>query len=235
LTMNDKVIIDLRDIKRHYLMGPTTVRAVDGISLVIRSGEFVSIIGPSGSGKTSLMNIIGCLDTPSEGTYHIDSEPVEGLSRSRLAEIRNKSIGFIFQSFNLLPRLNALENVELPLVYAGIPAAIRKERAAAMLARVGLHGREHHLPAELSGGQRQRVAIARALAGEPAVLLADEPTGALDTRTGAEIMALFHELNSEGSTIVLVTHDLGVARQANRVVKLLDGMIVWDGVAEGAA
>jgi putative ABC transport system ATP-binding protein len=216
-------------------MGPTTVRAVDGISLVIHSGEFVSIIGPSGSGKTSLMNIIGCLDTPSEGTYHIDSEPVEGLSRSRLAEIRNKSIGFIFQSFNLLPRLNALENVELPLVYAGIPAAHRRERAAAMLARVGLHGREHHLPAELSGGQRQRVAIARALAGEPAVLLADEPTGALDTRTGAEIMALFHELNSEGSTIVLVTHDLDVARQARRLVKILDGMIVWDGEAEGAA
>ncbi len=233
--MSDNAIIVLHDIKRHYIMGPTTVRAVDGINLSIHKGEFVSIIGPSGSGKTSLMNIIGCLDTPSEGTYSIDGEPVEGLSRGRLAEIRNKAIGFVFQSFNLLPRLTALENVELPLVYAGIPAKERKARAAAMLEKVGLHGREHHIPAEMSGGQRQRVAIARALAGQPSVLLADEPTGALDTKTGAEIMEMFHALNAEGSTIIIVTHDMGVARQAKRVVKILDGVIVSDGPAEDAA
>lgn len=226
--MDNPIVIDLQGIKRHYIMGPTTVRAVDGVDLVIRRGEFVAIIGPSGSGKTSLMNIIGCLDSPTEGFYRIGGEPVEGLSRGRLAELRNKAIGFVFQSFNLLPRLSALENVELPLVYAGIPARIRRQRAIAMLERVGLHGREQHVPAELSGGQRQRVAIARALAGEPSVLLADEPTGALDTKTGAEIMALFHELNAEGSTIVLVTHDMAVASQARRVVRLLDGLIVQD-------
>jgi putative ABC transport system ATP-binding protein len=228
-------IIDLQDIRRHYIMGPTTVRAVDGVSLSIEKGEFVSIIGPSGSGKTSLMNIIGCLDTPSEGSYRIAGESVEGLSRGRLAEIRNRFIGFIFQSFNLLPRLNALENVELPLVYAGVPAKTRREISYAMLEKVGLHGREHHIPAELSGGQRQRVAIARALSGTPAVLLADEPTGALDTKTGAEIMEMFHALNAEGSTIVLVTHDMGIARQAKRVVRILDGLVVWDGLSEDVA
>ncbi len=233
--MGTESIIDLQDIRRHYIMGPTTVRAVDGVSLSIEKGEFVSIIGPSGSGKTSLMNIIGCLDTPSEGTYRIAGENVEGLSRGRLAEIRNRFIGFIFQSFNLLPRLNALENVELPLVYAGVPAKTRREISYAMLEKVGLHGREHHIPAELSGGQRQRVAIARALSGTPAVLLADEPTGALDTKTGAEIMEMFHALNAEGSTIVLVTHDMGVARQAKRVVRILDGLVVWDGLSEDVA
>jgi putative ABC transport system ATP-binding protein len=228
-------IIELRGIRRHYVMGPTTVRAVDGVSLDIHAGEFVAIIGPSGSGKTSLMNIIGCLDTPTEGSYRIAGEPVEGLSRGRLAEIRNRAIGFIFQNFNLLPRLDALENVELPLVYAGISKRERKARALSMLAKVGLEGREGHLPAELSGGQRQRVAIARALAGSPAVLLADEPTGALDTRTGAEIMEMFHALNAEGSTIILVTHDMGVARQARRVVHILDGGVVADEIPGGAA
>ncbi|MFZ4617161.1 MAG: ABC transporter ATP-binding protein, partial [Rectinemataceae bacterium] len=215
--------------------GPTTVRAVDGVSLDIHAGEFVAIIGPSGSGKTSLMNIIGCLDTPTGGSYRISGEPVEGLSRGRLAEIRNRAIGFIFQNFNLLPRLDALENVELPLVYAGLSKRERKVRALSMLAKVGLEGREGHLPAELSGGQRQRVAIARALAGSPSVLLADEPTGALDTTTGAEIMEMFHALNAEGSTIILVTHDMGVARQARRVVSILDGVVVSDESSGGDA
>ncbi len=231
----DQPVIDLRDIKRHYIMGPTTVRAVDGVTLSIVTGEFVSIIGPSGSGKSSLMNIIGCLDTPTEGSYHINGETVQGLSRGRLAEIRNREIGFVFQSFNLLPRLSALENVELPLVYAGIAARQRREQAMEMLAKVGLDGREKHLPAELSGGQRQRVAIARALASRPSVLLADEPTGALDQKTGVEIIEMFHTLNAEGSTIVLVTHDMNIARQARRVVRVLDGLVVSDGPAEDAA
>jgi len=228
-------VIELRDIKRHYVMGPTTVRAVDGVSLDINSGEFVSIIGPSGSGKTSLMNLIGCLDTPTEGSYHINGEPVQGLSAGRLAEIRNREIGFVFQSFNLLPRLTALENVELPMVYAGVPARVRRARAKAMLDKVGLEGRGKHLPAELSGGQRQRVAIARALVGHPSVLLADEPTGALDQHTGVEIMAMFRELHAEGSTIIIVTHDLSVARQAARVIRVLDGLVVADGPASAYA
>ena len=233
--MAASTVIELREVKRHYVMGPTVVRAVDGVSLDIAAGEFVSIIGPSGSGKSSLMNIIGCLDTPTEGSYVINGEPVQGLSRGRLAEIRNREIGFVFQSFNLLPRLSALENVELPLVYAGLPARERRERAAAMLAKVGLEGREAHLPAELSGGQRQRVAIARALAGRPSVLLADEPTGALDQKTGVEIMAMFAELNAEGSTIVIVTHDLAIARQAARAVRVLDGRVVSDGPGKEVA
>ncbi|MBN1243024.1 MAG: ABC transporter ATP-binding protein [Spirochaetales bacterium] len=228
-------VMALENIKRHYIMGPTTVRALDGVSFQVSKGEFVSIIGPSGSGKSSLMNIIGCLDTPTDGSYRINGEPVEGLSRGRLAEIRNREIGFIFQSFNLLPRLDALGNVELPLVYAGMPKAERRERAREMLSRVGLSGREHHLPAELSGGQRQRVAIARALAGKPSVLLADEPTGALDQKTGAEIMEMFAALHADGSTIILVTHDLGIARQAPRVVRIIDGLIVSDGPAGEAA
>ncbi len=228
-------VMALENIKRHYVMGPTTVRALDGVSFEVRKGEFVSIIGPSGSGKSSLMNIIGCLDTPTDGSYRINGEPVEGLSRGRLAEIRNREIGFIFQSFNLLPRLDALGNVELPLVYSGAPKAERRERAREMLSRVGLSGREHHLPAELSGGQRQRVAIARALAGKPSVLLADEPTGALDQKTGAEILEMFAALHSDGATIILVTHDLGIARQAPRVVRIIDGLIVADGPAGESA
>ena len=233
--MEPSPVIELREVKRHYVMGPTVVRAVDGVSLDIAAGEFVSIIGPSGSGKSSLMNIIGCLDTSTEGSYRINGEPVQGLSRGRLAEIRNREIGFVFQSFNLLPRLSALENVELPLVYAGLPARERHERALAMLAKVGLEGREAHLPAELSGGQRQRVAIARAVAGRPSVLLADEPTGALDQKTGVEIMAMFAELNAEGSTIVIVTHDLAIARQAARAVRVLDGRVVSDGFGREVA
>ena len=224
-------VMRLKDIKRHYVMGPTTVRALDGVSMDVDKGEFVSIIGPSGSGKSSLMNIIGCLDTPTDGTYRINGESVEGLSRNRLADIRNREIGFIFQSFNLLPRLDALANVELPLIYAGLAKRERREKAADLLEKVGLGGRGHHLPAELSGGQRQRVAIARALAGNPSVLLADEPTGALDQKTGAEILAMFAELHAEGATIILVTHDPGIARSADRVVRILDGLVVADGPA----
>ncbi len=228
-------VMRLKDIKRHYVMGPTTVRALDGVSMDVDKGEFVSIIGPSGSGKSSLMNIIGCLDTPTDGTYRINGESVEGLSRNRLADIRNREIGFIFQSFNLLPRLDALANVELPLIYAGLAKRERREKAADLLEKVGLGGRGHHLPAELSGGQRQRVAIARALAGNPSVLLADEPTGALDQKTGAEILAMFAELHAEGATIILVTHDPGIARSADRVVRILDGLVVADGPAGEAA
>lgn len=231
----DVPVMRLENIKRHYIMGPTTVRALDGVSIDVARGEFVSIIGPSGSGKSSLMNIIGCLDTPTDGSYRINGESVDGLSRNRLAEIRNREIGFIFQSFNLLPRLDALANVELPLIYAGLPKRERREKAAAMLEKVGLGGRGHHLPAELSGGQRQRVAIARALAGSPSVLLADEPTGALDQKTGTEIMAMFAELHAEGATIILVTHDMDIARKASRVVRILDGLVVSDGPAEEAA
>jgi putative ABC transport system ATP-binding protein len=221
-------MIELANVSRHYQMGPTLVKAIDDVSLTVGVGEFVAIIGPSGSGKTTLMNIIGCLDSPTSGRYTLADEEVAGLSRSRLADIRNSRIGFVFQSFNLLPRVTAAENVELPLVYAGIPPRERRARAKEMLARVGLEGREKHLPNELSGGQRQRVAIARALAVKPAVILADEPTGALDTRTGAQIMDLFRELQSEGVTLVLVTHDPDVARQARRIVQIRDGKVLAD-------
>lgn len=219
-------MIELSNIRKFYQMGPDTIHALDDVSLRIDEGDFVSIIGPSGSGKSTLMNLIGCLDTPSSGTYVLDGMPVEKLSRNQLAEVRNRSIGFVFQTFNLLPRLSALENVEVPLVYAGVDRRHRRALAQQMLEKVGLSDRGRHLPNELSGGQRQRVAIARALAGRPAVLLADEPTGALDTRTGEEIMALFAELHKEGTTIVLVTHDPVLAEKAPRIIRLKDGRIV---------
>jgi putative ABC transport system ATP-binding protein len=209
-------------------MGPTTVKAIDEISLSIGRAEFVSIIGPSGSGKTTLMNIIGCLDSPTAGEYLLADESVAGLPKNRLAEIRNRHIGFVFQTFNLLPRVSAVENVELPLVYAGITPKERRQRAMELLKRVGLDGRETHVPNELSGGQRQRVAIARALAARPEVLLADEPTGALDTKTGAEIMALFRELQNDGVTLIMVTHDPDVAAQGKRIVQIRDGQILAD-------
>ncbi len=221
-------VIEIRDLSRHYQMGPTTVKALDGVSLGVDGGEFVAIIGPSGSGKSTLMNIIGCLDSPTAGDYSLNGEAVAGLKGDRLAEIRNRYIGFVFQSFNLLPRVSAAENVELPLIYAGLPPRERHERAVEMLQRVGLEERKDHLPSELSGGQRQRVAIARALATRPKVLLADEPTGALDTRTGAEIMNLFRGLQSEGVTLVMVTHDPDVAAQARRIVQIRDGHILQD-------
>jgi len=221
-------MIELVEVTRHYEMGETLVRALDGVSLRIGSGEYVSVVGPSGSGKSTLMNLIGCLDVPTSGDYLLAGENVAGLSRDRLAEVRNRRIGFVFQSFNLLPRVSALENVELPLVYSGLPRRKRREAALEMLDRVALGDRAHHVPNELSGGQRQRVAIARALAGSPSVLLADEPTGALDTKTGVEIMALFRELNESGVTLVVVTHDPDVARQADRVVQVRDGKVLQD-------
>ena len=225
-------LIDIDGISRHYQMGPTTVKAIDGVSFGIAEGEFVSIIGPSGSGKSTLMNIIGCLDSPTGGTYRLAGTDVSRMDSNSLAGVRNRYIGFVFQTFNLLGRESALENVELPLVYAGIPPKERKERALEMLERVGLGDRSDHVPNQLSGGQRQRVAIARALAGKPKLLLADEPTGALDTRTGVEIMKLFHELNTEGVTLVMVTHDNDLARQAKRVVQIRDGKVLQDVPAE---
>ncbi len=221
-------MIEIHDLSRHYTMGPTTVKALDQVDFKIESGEFVAIVGPSGSGKSTLMNILGCLDSPTSGSYTLAGEETANLKQNQLAEIRNRRIGFIFQSFNLLPRESALENVSLPLIYQGMPLKKRKETAMAMLAKVGLAGREHHIPSELSGGQRQRVAIARALSGRPAILLADEPTGALDSKTGVEIMALFHSLHEEGSTIIMVTHDHKVARQAKRVIQIEDGKILAD-------
>ena len=221
-------MIEINELSRHYTMGPTTVKAIDNLSLDIKEGEFISIVGPSGSGKTTLMNIIGCLDSPTTGSYRLAGEGVASLSKNRLAEIRNKYIGFVFQAFNLLPRVTAQENVELPLIYAGISPRERKERAREILKRVHLDGREHHVPNELSGGQRQRVAIARALAANPKVILADEPTGALDSKTGIEIMKLFRELNEEGVTLVMVTHDKDLAGQANRIVQIHDGQVLQD-------
>ena len=219
-------MIQIIDVKKYYQMGPDTIHALDGISLTIEPGEFVSIIGPSGSGKSTLMNLIGCLDTPTSGQYILDGTPVQKLSRNELAHVRNRSIGFVFQTFNLLPRLTAAENVEVPLVYSGLDRKLRRTTALEMLERVGLADRSRHLPNELSGGQRQRVAVARALAARPSVLLADEPTGALDTKTGEEIMELFMKLNDEGTTIILVTHDNELAEQAQRVIRIKDGKIV---------
>lgn len=214
-------MINIQNLTRYYQMGPTTVKAIDGIDLSVGQGEFVSIIGPSGSGKTTLMNIIGCLDSPTAGQYNLAGEEVADLSRNRLAEIRNQYIGFVFQSFNLLPRVTAVENVELPLIYAGIPARERRKRALEILKIVELDGREFHVPNELSGGQRQRVAIARALATKPKVLLADEPTG-------AQIMKLFRELQAEGVTLIMVTHDPEVAAQGKRIIQIRDGKILLD-------
>ena len=221
-------IIEMAHISRHYQMGPTTVKAIDGVSLSVSQGEFVSIIGPSGSGKSTLMNIIGCLDLPSDGVYQLSGTDVSSMNRNELADIRNRYIGFVFQTFNLLGRETALENVELPLIYAGVSARERRERSLRMLERVGLSDRGDHIPNQLSGGQRQRVAIARALATEPRIILADEPTGALDTKTGVEIMKLFHQLNEEGVTLVMVTHDNDLARQARRVVQIRDGKVLQD-------
>jgi len=221
-------VIEISDLSRHYTMGPTTVKALDGVNFTIQSGEFVAIVGPSGSGKSTLMNILGCLDSPTGGSYRLAGDETSKLKPNQLAEIRNRRIGFVFQSFNLLPRESALENVSLPLIYQGVALKKRRETAMAMLAKVGLEGRENHIPSELSGGQRQRVAIARALSGRPSILLADEPTGALDSKTGVEIMALFHSLHDEGSTIIMVTHDHKVARQARRVIQIEDGKILAD-------
>ena len=221
-------MISMRGIKKVYTMGHVQVEALRGIDLEIAANEYVAVVGPSGSGKSTLMNILGCLDTPTSGEYLLSGEAVGGLDRNRLAEIRNKRIGFVFQNFNLLPYASALENVELPLLFGGVGTRERHERAAAMLARVGLEDRMEHKPTELSGGQMQRVAIARALVNDPAIVLADEPTGNLDSASGQAIVSLFRELHAAGQTIVLITHDSSIARLASRVVRMQDGAIVED-------
>lgn len=218
--------IALSDVKKIYTMGDTQVAALAGVSLKIRTGEFTAVMGPSGSGKSTLMNILGCLDRPTSGSYVLDGQEVAGLTDDELAVIRNKKIGFIFQSFNLLPRITAIENVALPLIYAGAGKNERYMRAEKALVSVGLGERMHHLPNELSGGQRQRVAIARALVNEPTILMADEPTGALDTKSGSEVMEIFQNLNSSGRTIILVTHEPEIAEHAQRVIHVRDGLIV---------
>lgn len=218
-------MIVLKDVSRYYQVGEDQVRALDHANLHIRQGEFVSIIGPSGSGKSTMMNIIGCLDQADEGTYLLDGQPIEQYSENALAKLRSKKIGFIFQSFNLIGSLTARENVELPLIYQRVPKKLRRELSDEALERVGLTKRANHLPNQLSGGQQQRVAIARAIAARPSLFLADEPTGNLDSSTGDEIMALFHELHEQGNTIVLITHDPGVARQAKRIIHILDGHV----------
>ncbi len=213
----------MRGIVKQYLMGDEVSTVLKGIDLDIKEGEFLSILGPSGSGKSTLMNIIGCLDTPTSGTYTLHGRVIRDLDQKQLARIRSREIGFIFQQFQLLPRLNALKNVELPLVYAGVSQRERTRRAKEMLTRVGLKDRMEHFPNQLSGGQQQRVAIARALATNPTLLLADEPTGALDQATGEQVMTLFHELHDEGRTIIMITHDLKIAKHASRIVSILDG------------
>lgn len=218
-------MIDLKDITRKYQIGSETVYALNKANLHIYPGQFVSIIGPSGSGKSTLMNIIGCLDTADSGSYLLDGIPIEDYTENQLAKIRNLKIGFVFQSFNLIAKLTAEENVELPLIYQGIPKAERAERVAAALARVELSKRAKHLPTELSGGQMQRVAIARAIVTKPSLILADEPTGNLDSKTTIEIMDIFHELHNQGNTIVLITHDNDVAKQASRIVHIKDGRL----------
>jgi putative ABC transport system ATP-binding protein len=221
-------IIELREVSKVYEMGAAQVRALDDVSLDVARGDYVAIMGPSGSGKSTLMNLIGCLDTPSSGSYKLNAREVSRLVDDELAAIRNSEIGFIFQTFNLLPRADALQNVELPLVYAGLPRGERRERARRALEAVGLADRMHHRPSEMSGGQRQRVAIARALVNGPSILLADEPTGNLDSRTGEDIMALVDRLHAQGNTILLVTHEETLAARAARVIRLRDGRIVSD-------
>ena len=222
-------LIELKDIYKIYHMGDEEVRANDGISLTICRGEFVAIVGKSGSGKSTLMNIIGALDVPTKGDYFLGGEDVAVMSDKQLARIRNKMIGFIFQQYNLLPKLNLLENVELPLLYAGVGTAERRERAMASLAKVGLEEKWKNLPNQLSGGQQQRVSIARALAGSPSLILADEPTGALDSRTSRDVLNFLKQLNEEGNTIVMITHDNSIALEARRVVRIADGKITFDG------
>jgi putative ABC transport system ATP-binding protein len=222
------VVIDIENITKDYVMGEETVRALRGVSLQIRRNEYLAVMGPSGSGKSTLMNMLGCLDTPTSGRYEFNGRNVKDMDDDELAAIRNREIGFVFQTFNLLPRANALRNVELPLIYAGMDPESRKERAAQALADVGLADRIHHKPNELSGGQRQRVAIARALVNNPSIILADEPTGNLDSKTGEEIMVLLEDLYHRGNTIILVTHERDIAAHARRTIHLRDGVIEMD-------
>ena len=221
-------LIEINNLVKVYKVGNEEVRALDGVNLNIGKGEYLAIMGPSGSGKSTLMNLIGCLDTPTSGDFILAGENVAGLTDGRLAEIRNRRIGFVFQTFNLLPRATALHNVELPLIYAGVRASVRHRRAKEALSAVGLDDRMHHKPNELSGGQRQRVAVARALVTDPSIILADEPTGNLDTKTGEEIMRLFEQIHEQGNTIVLVTHEEDIARHTGRIVRLRDGLVESD-------
>ena len=223
--------MELRDVYKIYPMGDEAVHALDGISLTIDRGEFVAIVGQSGSGKSTAMNIIGCLDVPTSGTYHLGGIDVSTMEDDQQAEVRNKMLGFIFQQYNLIPKLTVQENVELPLLYAGVSAEERHARAVQSLERVGLADKRRNLPSQLSGGQQQRVSIARALAGKPSVILADEPTGALDSRTGREVLRFLQQLNREGDTVVLITHDNSIAVKARRIVRLQDGRIIYDGDA----
>jgi putative ABC transport system ATP-binding protein len=226
--MENKIIIETQHLARRYEMGSEVIHALKDISITIRKGEYVAFMGPSGSGKSTLMNIVGCLDTPTEGTYILNGNLVSDMTDNELAEIRNKEIGFVFQTFNLLPRSTSLDNVALPLVYAGYPKSVRIEKAMEALRSVGLDNRAKHKPNELSGGQRQRVAIARALVNDPSIILADEPTGNLDTKTSYEIMALFDALHKKGNTIIMVTHEEDIARYAHRIIRLRDGLIESD-------
>lgn len=229
------MLLDIENIKKIYLMGTVEVPALRGVSLQVRENEYLAIMGPSGSGKSTLMNILGCLDTPTEGRYSFGGEDVSRMNDDQLAEIRNRRIGFVFQTFNLLPRASALHNVELPLIYSGVSAAQRREMAKGALEQVGLGDRIHHKPNELSGGQRQRVAIARALVNNPSIILADEPTGNLDTKTGEEIMGLFGDLHKHGNTIILVTHEEYIAEHAERIIRLRDGVVEKDEVVQRKA
>ncbi len=233
LISDAKYMIEIQNMKKIYRMGENEVRALDGIDLKIEPNEFVAIIGPSGSGKSTLMNMIGCLDTPTEGIYFIDGNEASKLSDDEQAFIRNKKIGFIFQQYNLLPKLTVEENVELPLIYAGVSVNERKEMAKKAMERVGMYDRRQHKPSELSGGQQQRTSIARALAARPPIILADEPTGALDSKTGAEVLSMLNELHQEGKTVILITHDNKIAHEADRIVRIMDGKIVFDSKFDG--
>ena len=224
-------LIEVKNVYKIYNPGENEVRALDGISVTIDHGEFVAIVGHSGSGKSTFLNMLGCLDTPTSGDYYLDGVNVAGMTDDELSDIRNKQIGFIFQGFNLIPSLTAQENVELPLVYRGMPAEQRRQLAEEALTRVGMEHRMSHRPSELSGGQQQRVAIARAIAARPPIIMADEPTGNLDTRSGEDVMKILHELNEEGRTIVLITHDNDIARQATRAIRIIDGKVVSDTLA----
>ncbi len=231
--ISSEYIVEIKDMYKIYKMGDNEVRALNGVNLKIKPHEFVAIIGPSGSGKSTLMNMIGCLDTPTSGEYYIDGHKASDLGEDQQAAIRNKEIGFIFQQYNLLQKLTVEENVELPLIYAGVAQTKRKEMAKAALERVELYDRRHHKPTELSGGQQQRCSIARALAARPPIILADEPTGALDSKTGTEVLNMLKELHQEGKTVILITHDNKIAHEADRIVRIKDGEIVFDSSVDG--